>query len=56
MASILLQLPFYKHVFGWIGGHAAGADPTCSASGLTSVLRSMHVLKSPMQCRKSRRI
>ena len=27
VASILLQLPFYKHVFGWIGGHAAGADP-----------------------------
>lgn len=27
VASILLQLPFYKHVFGWIGGHEAGDMP-----------------------------
>ena len=27
VASILLQLPFYKHVFGWVGGHEAGDRP-----------------------------
>ena len=27
VASILLQVPFFKHVFGWIGGHTAGDGP-----------------------------
>ena len=25
VASILLQIPFIKHIFGWIGAHPAGA-------------------------------
>ena len=24
VASILLQIPFIKHIFGWIGAHPAG--------------------------------
>ena len=25
VASILLQVPFFKHIFGWVGGHEAGS-------------------------------
>ena len=35
MATILLQVPFFKHVFGWIGGHTAGEGP--SPLGMDSV-------------------
>jgi hypothetical protein len=27
VASILLQLPFFRHLFAWIGGHPAGQRP-----------------------------
>ena len=27
VANFMLTLPFYKHVFAWMGGHPAGATP-----------------------------
>ena len=33
VASILLQLPFYKHIFAWLGGCEAGDSFYSHSSG-----------------------
>ncbi len=42
MASILLQVPFFKHVFGWIGGHEAGT-PGTPVYNMNSHFASAHI-------------
>ena len=37
VASILLQIPFIKHIFGWIGAHPAGTKTRLTAQQYTSI-------------------
>ena len=37
VASILLQIPFIKHIFGWIGAHPAGIKIRLPAQRYTSL-------------------
>ena len=44
IASILLQLPFYKHIFAWLGGCEAGDSFHSHSSGWQSYARASEVL------------
>ena len=37
VASILLQIPFIKHIFGWIGAHPAGATARLPTKTVASI-------------------
>jgi len=48
IGNVLLTLPFYKHIFAWMGAHPAGIIHTTSHRSQTKHFRPLHSFTSLM--------